>query len=74
MMADNDYIQDKLWIAETLKRTSQEVTKLFEKFEDFKVEVTKDIAVIQAKLLIYVTVAASGISVVVSVLSHFIGK
>ena len=73
-MADNDYIQDKLWIAETLKRTSQEVTKLFEKFEDFKVEVTKDIAVIQAKLLIYVTVAASGISVVVSVLSHFIGK
>ena len=74
MMADNDYIQDKLWIAETLKRTSQEVTKLFEKFEDFKVEVTKDIAVIQAKLLIYVTVAASGISVIVSVLSHFIGK
>ena len=73
-MADNDYIQDKLWIAETLKRTSQEVTKLFEKFEDFKVEVTKDIAVIQAKLLIYVTVAASGISVIVSVLSHFIGK
>ena len=74
MMADNDYIQDKLWIAETLKRTSHEVTKLFEKFEDFKVEVTKDIAVIQAKLLIYVTVAASGISVIVSVLSHFIGK
>ena len=73
-MADNDYIQDKLWIAETLKRTSQEVTKLFDRFEDFKVEVTKDIAVIQAKLLIYVTVAASGISVVVSVLSHFIGK
>ena len=53
-MSDTNYGEDKRYILETLKHTSEYVSKLDEKFEKFKLETAKSIIVIQTKLAIYV--------------------
>ena len=53
-MSDTNYNEDKRYILETLKHTSEYVGKLDEKFETFKLETAKSIIVIQTKLAIYV--------------------
>ena len=53
-MGDSNYSEDKRYILETLKHTSEYVAKLDGKFETFKLETAKSIIVIQTKLAMYV--------------------
>ena len=53
-MGDSNYSEDKRYILETLKHTSDYVAKLDGKFETFKLETAKSIIVIQTKLAMYV--------------------
>ena len=62
-MGDNNYNEDKKLIMETLKNTSQFVQKLNDKFEDFKLETSKSIVVIQTKLAMYLAGAIAIVEV-----------
>ena len=69
-MGDNNYLEDKRYILETIKHTSEYVGKLDKNFTDFKLEVSNKITVIQTKLMIYV----AGGSVVMSVAVNYVAK
>ena len=69
-MSDNNYSEDKRYILETIKHTSEYVGKLDKNFTDFKLEVSNKIAIIQTKLMIYV----AGGSVVMSVAVNYVAK
>ena len=73
-MAENTYTEDKRFILETLKHTSEYVGKLDEKFETFKLETAKSIIVIQTKLAMYVAGGSLVAGVVVQYTGHLIGK
>jgi hypothetical protein len=74
MGTEEQYNQDKLWIQKTLDKNSDDVGKLFGKFEEFKIETTSAIAVIQTKLALYVMMGSSFVSVVVGVIFQFVSK
>ena len=69
-MGDNNYSEDKRYILETIKKTSEYVEALDKNFTGFKIEVSNKIAIIQTKLMIYV----AGGSVVMSVAVNYIAK
>jgi len=69
-MGDNNYLEDKRYILETIKNTSEYVSKLDKNFTDFKLDVSNKITVIQTKLMIYV----AGGSVVMSVAVNYVAK
>lgn len=69
-MSDNNYSEDKRYILETLKKTSEYVDTLDKNFNGFKLEVSNKIAIIQTKLMIYV----AGGSVVMSVAVNYVAK
>lgn len=66
MGVEETYEQDRKYLHSTLEKNVANVEKLFEKFEEFKVQVTASIAVIQAKLIIYATLAGFGASALLS--------
>lgn len=68
MSIEETYEQDRKYLHATLDKNVANVEKLFDKFETFKVEVTSSIAVIQAKLLIYASLAGFGSSALVTFL------
>ena len=69
-MGDNNYLEDKRYILETIKNTSEYVSKLDKNFTDFKLDVSNKITAIQTKLMIYV----AGGSVVMSVAVNYVAK
>ena len=69
-MGDTNYSEDKRYIIETIKHTSEYVSKLDKNFNDFKLEVSNKITIIQTKLMIYV----AGGSVVMSVAVNYAAK
>lgn len=73
-MAENTYTEDKRFILETLKHTSEYVGKLDEKFETFKLETAKSIIVIQTKLAMYVAGGSLVAGGVVQYTGHLLGK
>ena len=71
-MSDRElqYLEDKKYIHETLKHTVEYVETLNAKFEDFKLETAKSIAVIQTKLALYVAGGSIVIGIAVNLLMN----
>lgn len=73
MSVEDTYERDKKYLHKTLESNVTNVEKLNEKLSVFQLEVSKSIAVIQAKLLIYATVAgfvsSSILTIAIAVLS-----
>lgn len=70
---DKDYLADRKYIHETLDHTRKYTEKLDSKFEQFKVDVTKDIAVIQTKLAMYVALGSVVTGIIVNVAIKMLG-
>ena len=69
---NDHYNEDRKYIHETLEHTKKHLGKIDEKFEQFKVDTTKDIAVIQTKLAYYATAISTVVGIVVSYISHIL--
>lgn len=72
-MSDNNYSEDKRYILETIKHTSEYVTTLDKNFNEFKLEVSNKITVIQTKLMMYVAAGSIVMSVAVNYVAKAIG-
>jgi hypothetical protein len=66
-MANDEYVADKQYLVKTIEKASQDIERIYDKLDTFKLETTKSIAVIQTKLALYVAVGSSVASVVVGV-------
>ena len=71
-MSDTTYNEDKRYILETLKHTSEYVGKLGEKLEDLKLETATSIVAIQTKLAIYVAGGSVITGIAVNLIMHSI--
>ena len=72
-MGESNYSEDKRYILETLKHTSEYVDKLDGKFETFKLETAKSIVIIQTKLAMYVAGGSLVTGVIVNYVMSLLG-
>ena len=70
---EEEYLADKKYIHTTLDHTVKYVEKLNDKFEEFKLETAKTIAVIQTKLALYVAGGSLVIGIIVNVSMKYLG-
>ena len=66
-MANDEYITDKQYLIKTIEKASNDIEKIYDKLDAFKLETTKSIAIIQTKLALHVAVGSSVASIVVGV-------
>lgn len=71
---EQEYLEDKKYIHDTLEHTRKHTEKLHDKLETFKLEVHTALAVIQTKLAMYVVAGSVVTGIAVNVLSGLIIK
>ena len=69
---EEEYLRDKKYIHDTLEHTRDHMERLYGKMDDFKIETTKSIAIIQTKLAMYSVGVGVVVGVAMNLIAHFL--